>query len=240
MQARDLIDAACQRTGLDDFGEDTWREGLEVLVRSTNDEAALNEMGEGVVSRPDRRLSGQPARGRGLVPAPSRDRRAGDRGAAVRARPAPHRLHRPELPAGPRPGAALAAHVGGRASRARRRRRRPSTPTRASPRRRPASTCRSEMFPGFVGMLPASATGPQECLLVLAFDFRSQVFEGMARSRPTASGCWRATWSPPTATTSGSSSCCSGAARRPGGGSRRRATCTRSPRSTASTPTPGS
>ena len=36
------------------------------------------------------------------------------------------------------------------------------------------------MFPDFVGMLPTSATGPQECLLVMAMDFRSQVFEGMA------------------------------------------------------------
>ena len=39
----------------------------------------------------------------------------------------------------------------------------------------------NEMFPGFVGMLPTSATGPQECLLIMAFDFRSLVFEGMAR-----------------------------------------------------------
>ena len=37
-----------------------------------------------------------------------------------------------------------------------------------------------EMFPDFVGMLPSSATGPQECLLIMSFDFRSQVFEGMA------------------------------------------------------------
>jgi hypothetical protein len=39
----------------------------------------------------------------------------------------------------------------------------------------------NELFPGFVGMLPTSATGPQECLLVMALDFRSQIFEGMAR-----------------------------------------------------------
>jgi hypothetical protein len=36
------------------------------------------------------------------------------------------------------------------------------------------------MFPDFVGMLPSSATGPQECLLIMAFEFRSQVYEGMA------------------------------------------------------------
>jgi Sulfotransferase family len=39
----------------------------------------------------------------------------------------------------------------------------------------------NEMFPGFVGMLPTSATGPQECILLMAMDFRSQLFEGMAR-----------------------------------------------------------
>ena len=38
----------------------------------------------------------------------------------------------------------------------------------------------NEMFPGFFG-LPTLATGPQECILVMAFDFRSQLFEGMAR-----------------------------------------------------------
>lgn len=37
-----------------------------------------------------------------------------------------------------------------------------------------------EMFPDFVGMLPSSATGPQECLLLLALEFKSMVFEGMA------------------------------------------------------------
>ena len=37
-----------------------------------------------------------------------------------------------------------------------------------------------KMFPDFVGMLPSSATGPQECLLIMAFEFRSQVYEGMA------------------------------------------------------------
>jgi hypothetical protein len=39
----------------------------------------------------------------------------------------------------------------------------------------------NEMFPDFVGMLPTSATGPQECILLMALDFRSQLFEGMAR-----------------------------------------------------------
>lgn len=37
-----------------------------------------------------------------------------------------------------------------------------------------------QLFPDFVGMLPSSPTGPQECIVVTAMDFRSQVFEGYA------------------------------------------------------------
>ena len=76
----------------------------------------------------------------------------------------------------------------------------------------------NEMFPDFVGMLPTSATGPQECLLIMALDFRSQVFEGMALLPSYTAWLLRATWSRRTATTSASCGCSSGAARRPAGG----------------------
>jgi hypothetical protein len=42
----DFIDAAVAETGLDDFGDDSFREGLEILVRSLRDEARLNSAGE--------------------------------------------------------------------------------------------------------------------------------------------------------------------------------------------------
>lgn len=42
----DLVHLATTQTGLDDFGGDTWREGLEVLVRSALTEATFNEFGE--------------------------------------------------------------------------------------------------------------------------------------------------------------------------------------------------
>ena len=45
MEIDQLVDMACERAGSDDLGDDTWREGLEVLVRSLETEAALNEMG---------------------------------------------------------------------------------------------------------------------------------------------------------------------------------------------------
>jgi Sulfotransferase family len=42
----DLLATAEQRTGLDDFGDDSFREGLEVLVHSVDTEATLNPVGE--------------------------------------------------------------------------------------------------------------------------------------------------------------------------------------------------
>jgi hypothetical protein len=45
----DLVEAARAQTGLDDFGDDSYREGLERLVRSLQEEACLNDLGEAVV-----------------------------------------------------------------------------------------------------------------------------------------------------------------------------------------------
>ncbi len=46
LDADDLEAAACDQTGLRDFGDDYYREGLERLVASMNEEADLTEMGE--------------------------------------------------------------------------------------------------------------------------------------------------------------------------------------------------
>ena len=45
----DLMAAAKGQTGLEDFGDDSFREGLEILVRSLRDEARLNATGEAVI-----------------------------------------------------------------------------------------------------------------------------------------------------------------------------------------------
>jgi hypothetical protein len=45
----DLIAAACEQTGVDDFGPDDYREGLTVLCQSINDEAQLSELGDAAV-----------------------------------------------------------------------------------------------------------------------------------------------------------------------------------------------
>ena len=44
-----LIAAAIAQTGLDDFGDDSFREGLEILVCSLRDEARLNATGQAVI-----------------------------------------------------------------------------------------------------------------------------------------------------------------------------------------------
>jgi len=43
----DVVGRAVAQTGLDDFGDDSFREGLEVLLASLRDEARLNARGEG-------------------------------------------------------------------------------------------------------------------------------------------------------------------------------------------------
>jgi hypothetical protein len=42
----DIVERAKTETGLSDFGGDSWREGLEVLVRSAENEARFNDFGE--------------------------------------------------------------------------------------------------------------------------------------------------------------------------------------------------
>src|SRR5262245_10157387 len=45
----ELLSAARAQTGLDDFGDDSFREGLEILVRSLRGEARLNARGEAML-----------------------------------------------------------------------------------------------------------------------------------------------------------------------------------------------
>ncbi len=46
----ELVDGAIAATGLDDFGDTPWRDGLEVIVASANAEADLNEVGRQVLA----------------------------------------------------------------------------------------------------------------------------------------------------------------------------------------------
>ena len=47
--ASELLQTAVTKTGLDDFGDDSFREGFEILVRALNEEGRLNARGEDFV-----------------------------------------------------------------------------------------------------------------------------------------------------------------------------------------------
>ena len=172
-----LVGDAIGRAGTDDFGADTWHEGLQILVDSFNAEASLTELGEQVVS----------------------DQMVGflvnrlDVEACYKANPDidQGRIEAPLFGLGlPRTGSTALSFL--LATDGQRRSLRtweagqpcppPTTATEESDpriaRTQAGLDLVNEMFPDFAGMLPRSATGPQECLLVMALEFRSMVFEG--------------------------------------------------------------
>jgi hypothetical protein len=174
-----LIEAARGRAGSDDFGEETWREGLDVLVDSLTTESALNELGESVMI--DQIISL-------LV-----NRLQVEQWYAQHPEINEQEIVAPLFGLGlPRTGSTalsflLASDTARRSLRtweAGRPCPPPETATEHTDSRiaeaQVGIDMTNEMFPGFVGMLPTSATGPQECILLMALDFRSQLFEGMA------------------------------------------------------------
>ena len=180
MNADDLVETACRRAGSDDFGDETWREGLDVLVDSLRSEAALNELGDSVMT--DQVL--------GLLV----NRLEVEQWFARHPEIAEQEISAPLFGLGlPRTGSTalsfLLASDPARRSLRTWEAAKPCPPPEAATEHtdpRIAETqvgidMTNEMFPDFVGMLPTSATGPQECILLMALDFRSQVFEGMAR-----------------------------------------------------------
>jgi hypothetical protein len=179
MDIDQLVETACERAGSDDFGDDTWREGLDVLVGSLTKEASLNDLGvsamtDQIVGYLVNRLEVElwyaqhpeiddqqivaPLFGLGLP-------RTGSTALSFLLAQDPARRSLRTWEAGsPCPP--------------------PETATENTDPRIAETQAgidfTNEMFPDFVGMLPTSATGPQECLLLMALDFRSLIFEGMA------------------------------------------------------------
>jgi hypothetical protein len=174
-----LVAAARERAEHDDLGADTWQEGLEVLVRALITEGRLSELGEAVFAD---QIVGYLA-----------NRIDVERWYADHPEIDEQRITAPLFGLGlPRTGSTAVSFLLA------------CDPARRSLRTWEASTpcpppesatehtdprialtaagieITHQMFPDFVGMLPSSATGPQECLLLMALDFRSQVFEGMA------------------------------------------------------------
>lgn len=179
IDVRELVATACARAGSDDFGPDTWREGLAVLVRALNEEAALNELGVAVFTD---QIVGN------LV-----NRLQVEQWYSRHPEIAEQEIVAPLFGIGmPRTGSTATSFLVA-CDRSRRSLRTweasapcppPESATEHTDERIAASQViidmTNEMFPDFAGMLPSSATGPQECILLMAFDFRSQVYEGMA------------------------------------------------------------
>ena len=175
-----LVEAAVGRAGSDDFGGDTWREGLQVLVGSLSAESALNELGKSAMV--DQIV--------GLLV----NRLQVEHWYARHPEIEEQEIVAPLFGLGlPRTGSTALSFL--LASDTARRSLRtweagspcppPETATEHSDPRIAETQAGidmvNEMFPDFVGMLPTSASGPQECILIMALDFRSQLFEGMAR-----------------------------------------------------------
>jgi hypothetical protein len=180
MDTGQLIEQACERVGSTDFGPTGWQEPLEVLVTAMNTEADLNELGEAVTAfriveflvtrleveqclREHPEISDQvierPVFGLGLP-------RTGSTALSfMLAEDVEHRSLRTWEAGKPVPP--------------------PETATQHSDPRIAVAEAEisviNQMFPDFRGMLPTSGTGPQECLVLMALDFRSQMFEATAK-----------------------------------------------------------
>jgi sulfotransferase family protein len=174
-----LVATACERAGSDDFGGDSWREGLEVLVRALNAEAGLNDMGIGAMSD---QIVGYLTNRLQIEACYAKHPEIDDQ-----------RIIAPLFGLGlPRTGSTALSFL--LAQDPSRRSLRvweasdpcppPETATEHSDARiamaQTGLDFTNEMFPGLAEMLPSAADGPQECLLLLGMEFRSLIFEGMA------------------------------------------------------------
>ncbi|MDE2596751.1 MAG: sulfotransferase [Sphingomonadales bacterium] len=171
-----LIDRARQQTGLDAFGEDSFREGLDILVTALDREARLNDVGRGAMAFQIVDLLGQrlqiedwyrrhpeideqeivaPLIGLGLP-------RTGSTALAclLGEDPAVRSIRTWEsISPCPPPDAATQA----------------SDPRIAKAQE--AMDRRARLFPRMTAMLPSTATSPTECQLFMGFDFKSQIFQ---------------------------------------------------------------
>lgn len=175
----DLLDEAVAASGLDDFGDDSFREGFEILVDSLRTEARLNSLGEMAMRR---QVVGHLIQ---RLKVEDWYRRH------------PEIEDEPLLPALiglglPRTGstalsALLAEDPDVRSLRlfeANRPCPPPSTVVGEDPRitrMNSAMAAQDELVPRIKHLVPVSATGPAECLDLMALDFKSHSFHAYAR-----------------------------------------------------------
>ncbi|WP_029433050.1 sulfotransferase [Blastococcus sp. URHD0036] len=175
-----LVAEARRRTGLDDLGPDTWQEGLTALVDSLNSEAALTAQGEAfhagqIVDQLAARLEFErswaehPEIADEQIVAPLVGLGLGRTGSTalgfVLAQDPGRRVLRTWEAWFPSPPPEKATEH--------------SDPRIARTRERVEAMWRD--FPGYREMVPLDAEGPNECVYLLAFDFRSQLFESWGR-----------------------------------------------------------
>jgi hypothetical protein len=174
----DLLEAARAGTGLDDFGDDSFREGLERLVRALRDEAKLSALGQDVM------------RGRIVMLLENRLRIEDwyRRHPEIDDEP----IERPLIGLGlPRTGSTALSFLLAEDPNARSLRLwessepcpPPSTVEGPDPRIERAAAgvaLRAQASPRSAALVPASATGPMECQELMALDFKAQYFQAMA------------------------------------------------------------
>jgi hypothetical protein len=179
LNEQQLVALACERAQADDFGPDTWQVGLEALVRALNDEGNLNALGESVYA--DQIV--------GLLAS----RLAIEGWYAKHPVIDEQQIVTPLFGIGlPRTGSTALSFLLA-CDQSRRSLRTweasspcppPETATEHTDPRIAQSAVGIEMshqmFPDFVGMLPSSPTGPSECLHLMALNFHSELFQGMA------------------------------------------------------------
>lgn len=175
-----LVAEARRRTGLTDLGPDTWQEGLAVLVHALRTEAALTGQGEAyhaeqvvqlLVARLEfeRSWAEHPAIAEEEVVAPLVGVGLGRTGSTalgfLMAQDPARRVLRTWEAWSPAPPPEEATQD--------------ADPRIARTQARIEAMWRA--FPGYREMVPQDARGPNECVYLLALDFRSQLFESWGR-----------------------------------------------------------
>jgi len=174
----ELLEAARIETGLDDFGDDSFREGLEVLVSALREEARLNDIGEMAIRHSIVGYLGQ------RLQIEDWYRRRPD----IDDEP----IDAPLIGLGlPRTGSTALSCLLGEDQNARSLRRwesaQPAPPpsTVAPPDPRLVRTeaeveMQKATTPRLLSLVPTSATSPYECQDLMALDFRSHLFQAFA------------------------------------------------------------
>jgi hypothetical protein len=176
-----LIEEAHKRTGLTDFGPDTWQEGLGVLVKSLNEESALNARGEELMA--------------GRIVDLLSERLKFEQSWKDNPAIANEKIVRPVIGIGlGRSGSnalgfVMAQDPNRRVLRSWEAHFPSPPPEEATQHTDPRIELQAERhraeraeFPESGDKVPTDPRGPTECVFVLAYDFRSQLFEAWGRN----------------------------------------------------------